>query len=178
MVSGIGCKQTPSWETQFSAEEVAKKREEFWDTRVEGNLEVWQVLRQALGEEPSQAESIINAAGLKMPGGLIMQVYDSLGQRYCLPPFVINEPLRYGTEKKLEPLKTSEKYLDFIIRSCKREDFKAKVSNYLSVKELKDMYGNLEARLFFNGKELVDSACLGHYNIENGVVVQALISNH
>lgn len=35
--SGKGCKKTPAWEIDCSKEEVQKKIEEFWDTRVEGN---------------------------------------------------------------------------------------------------------------------------------------------
>jgi Ubiquitin-binding domain len=38
---GEGIKRTNKYTTRLSREEVIQKREEFWETRIEGRLESW-----------------------------------------------------------------------------------------------------------------------------------------
>lgn len=42
---GIGLKRLPGYISNITLEELEKKREEFWTSRVEGNKEVWELLR-------------------------------------------------------------------------------------------------------------------------------------
>jgi hypothetical protein len=49
---GEGIKKCPCWESLISEEELIKKRQEFWDTRVEGDKNVWKTIKAVI-EEPS-----------------------------------------------------------------------------------------------------------------------------
>jgi hypothetical protein len=51
---GEGIKKVPQWECLVTAEELEKKREEFWNTRVEGDKNVWYTIRAVI-EEPNNA---------------------------------------------------------------------------------------------------------------------------
>ena len=68
--SGDGIKKCPCWECLVPKEELLKKREEFWNTRVEGDKNVWNTIKAVI-EEPNavQAEAYITAAGLKLAAG-------------------------------------------------------------------------------------------------------------
>lgn len=59
-----------------------------------------------------------------MPNSLLMIVYDDLGNRYELPPFILNEPLSYGTGEELPDLNTGEmsKKLSLTLRSVAFKD--------------------------------------------------------
>ena len=48
--AGKDFRTTPAWETTATREEVERKRKEFWDTRVEGDLRVWETLRNIMNE--------------------------------------------------------------------------------------------------------------------------------
>lgn len=85
---------------------MAKERAEFFDTRVTGRSEVWQTLHAAIQQlwEPvpqateedealATAQSILSAAEISLPtGNLVNGVYDSLGNYYQLPEWVVSDP--------------------------------------------------------------------------------------
>ena len=58
---------------QLTLEELARMRDEFYDTRVTGRREVWGVLRLAVetmeNGDLATAQEIINAAGITIPTG-------------------------------------------------------------------------------------------------------------
>ncbi|KAK5634476.1 hypothetical protein RRF57_010189 [Xylaria bambusicola] len=90
------------------------QRTEFFDTRVTGRPEVWQVIhaalevlweadiRRAAGIEPIDddgagglvtAQGILKAAEVTLPtGDLSNGVYDSLGNYYALPEWIVSDP--------------------------------------------------------------------------------------
>mmetsp|Transcript_18184 Transcript_18184/g.32593 ORF Transcript_18184/g.32593 Transcript_18184/m.32593 type:complete len:223 (+) Transcript_18184:115-783(+) len=182
---GEGCKRTPGWITNKSQAYVEKKRSEFWDTRVTGSQKVWEILRAAIAEEnTTRAEDLVESAGIYMPNGLLMIVYDSDGTRYDLPPYVINEPLEYGTfdsSPRLSEL-SIEKSVNLTFRHALKGDKRLSISNYSAVKELKEKYlglmslvGDTKLRLFYNGQELMDDNKLGNYEVKDNTVVQVLI---
>ena len=71
---GEGFKKTRAWETQATKSQIKAKREEFWNTRVEGQPEVWQTLRCAVEEpDPATAEAIMSAIGVKIVNNMITQ---------------------------------------------------------------------------------------------------------
>mmetsp|Transcript_18183 Transcript_18183/g.32591 ORF Transcript_18183/g.32591 Transcript_18183/m.32591 type:complete len:121 (+) Transcript_18183:436-798(+) len=119
-----------------------------------------------------------------MPNGLLMIVYDSDGTRYDLPPYVINEPLEYGTfdsSPRLSEL-SIEKSVNLTFRHALKGDKRLSISNYSAVKELKEKYlglmslvGDTKLRLFYNGQELMDDNKLGNYEVKDNTVVQVLI---
>ena len=71
--TGEGIKKCPCWECLIPQEDLVKKREEFWNTRIEGDRQVWHTIKAAI-DEPNlqQAETYIKAAGLKLASGNLL----------------------------------------------------------------------------------------------------------
>ncbi|OMJ70894.1 hypothetical protein SteCoe_31031 [Stentor coeruleus] len=183
LVSGKGCKKTPAWQTTMTKEEIDIKIKEFWDTRVEGNPMVWQVLQQACAEpEPEKAEDLVKAYNLTLNNGLLQQTYDERGYRYDLPPFVINLAVKYGETKIIAraPVQVKAENIELILRAAGLTDYKVNTKTNETVKNIKGkflVHAKLQkdVRLFFNGRELKDDSLLGHCNVPNGVVIQVFI---
>ncbi|GAP91745.1 putative ubiquitin domain protein [Rosellinia necatrix] len=98
----------------WSRADLDMQRTEFFDTRVTGRAEVWQVIRAALetmweadirraaGVQSTDdddtgglatAQGILRAAEVTLPtGDLSNGVYDSLGNYYVLPEWVVSDP--------------------------------------------------------------------------------------
>ncbi|KAI8963003.1 hypothetical protein F5Y11DRAFT_321078 [Daldinia sp. FL1419] len=98
----------------WTRSQLDTERADFFDTRVTGRAEVWQVLKAALevlweadlarttGSEREEddgtggiatAQSILKAAEVTLPtGDLSNGVYDSLGNYYALPEWVVCDP--------------------------------------------------------------------------------------
>ncbi|KAH8697351.1 putative ubiquitin domain protein [Talaromyces proteolyticus] len=77
--------------------QLAKEREEFWDTRVTGRSEIWDALRAAIsllcGGETDTAQGIIDAAGITVPTGDFCEgCYDENGVLYRLPQCIVSDP--------------------------------------------------------------------------------------
>jgi len=45
--AGRGCRQTAAWFTEATREEVERKKLEFWETRVQGDVNQWAALKAA-----------------------------------------------------------------------------------------------------------------------------------
>lgn len=182
--SGKGCRQTAAWFTDATPEEVAAKRVEFWDTRVQGDPSHWAALKAACEAIDSgalhtaTAEAIVKASGLTMQQGYILVCYDELGVKYELPPFVINEPTSYGQPK--EEVKTPDRpgqSVSITVRSVHRPDVTVTINTNETGKKLKSLYAEAAKpagpqRMFFNGVELKDGAFLT--SLSAGVVVTAM----
>lgn len=80
--------------TPITAAELARRREDFWDTWTDGRRETREVLRLIVSvADPATAQAISDDAGLRIPtGNLVDGVCDAYGNIYRLPPFVISEP--------------------------------------------------------------------------------------
>ena len=182
--AGRGCRQTAAWLTEATREEVAKKIEEFWETRVQGDPNQWGALKAACEAADTgkayldTAEAIVKASGLTMHQGYIMVCYDELGFKYELPPFVINEPTEYGEAKedKVVPVALAMP-LDLTVRSAKRPEVAVHINSNQTGKDLKAAYRSAAhaegpIRLFFNGREVKDNGYL--CSLSSGVVVQAM----
>ncbi|KAI0447130.1 ubiquitin domain-containing protein [Xylaria telfairii] len=98
------------------------QRTEFFDTRVTGRPEVWQVVRTALevmwesdirraaGVEPVDddgvgglitAQGLLKAAEVTLPtGDLSNGVYDSLGNYYPLPEWIVSDPTNVAQDSR------------------------------------------------------------------------------
>ncbi|KAF7562043.1 hypothetical protein G7046_g2088 [Stylonectria norvegica] len=93
---------------------LALERAEFFDTRVTGRPEVWQTIHAALEVlwEPSNPESqndgsnglstaqmILSAAEISLPtGDLANGVYDSLGNYYQIPEWIVCDPQKVAED--------------------------------------------------------------------------------
>ncbi|KAI1322472.1 ubiquitin domain-containing protein [Xylariaceae sp. FL0255] len=113
------------WEADrpWTRNDLDIQRAEFFDTRVTGRQEIWQVLKSALellyesdsyrdvGETDASesllatAQGILIAAEVTLPtGDLVNGAYDSLGNYYALPKWVVSDPKNLtedsGAQKK------------------------------------------------------------------------------
>lgn len=77
--------------------QLAREREEFFDTRVTGRPEVWAALRAAVtllrDADLETTQGIIDAAGVTVPtGDLCEGCYDENGVLYRLPQCIVSDP--------------------------------------------------------------------------------------
>ena len=96
-----------SKDRRWTKRQLAREREDFFDTRVTGRPEVWQTIHAALRVlwEPSgvdddgteglnTAQTILSAAEISLPtGNLSNGVYDALGNYYALPEWIVCDPI-------------------------------------------------------------------------------------
>ena len=127
------------------------------------------------------AKAMVEAAGLRMLQGSLILCTDSLGTRYELPVYVINEAEEYGKEPELPalPVDQTREELDFTIRSQQRGDIKVHTHSLATGKDVKTLYVQQTGapnppRLFFNGREIGDSMRLAQRRVTSGVVIQAM----
>lgn len=95
-----------SKDRQWTKRDLERERRDFFDTRVTGRPEIWQTLHAALqvlwdptGQEDdgsdglNMAQTILSAAEISLPtGNLANGVYDSLGNYYPLPEWIVCDP--------------------------------------------------------------------------------------
>ena len=89
--------RAPKWNSDepMSGEDLERKREEFWDTApyYGGNEECWGILKAAVeAGSMSETNSILVAAGMTCPSGVLTETYDALGYKYELPLYVLTKP--------------------------------------------------------------------------------------
>lgn len=113
----------------WTREQLDTERADFFDTRVTGRAEVWQVLRAALevlwdadvaarasaGDDDdgfvglATAQSILRAAEVTLPtGDLSNGAYDALGNYYALPEWIVCDPVNVAEEGNMERKKGDE----------------------------------------------------------------------
>lgn len=92
----------------WTRQQLDNERADFFDTRVTGRPEIWQTIRAALdvmqdsgsqgssegeSEGLATAQTILSAAEISLPtGNLANGVYDSLGNYYQLPEWIVSDP--------------------------------------------------------------------------------------
>ncbi|KAK2609064.1 hypothetical protein QQS21_002434 [Conoideocrella luteorostrata] len=97
-----------STDRRWTRGQLDSERLEFFDTRVTGRPEIWQAIRAAVDilregdlrgsgddciEELATAQSILSAAEISLPtGDLANGAYDSFGNYYQLPQWVVSDP--------------------------------------------------------------------------------------
>ncbi|KAI1205200.1 uncharacterized protein F4807DRAFT_443843 [Annulohypoxylon truncatum] len=113
----------------WTRSQLDTERADFFDTRVTGRPEVWQVLKATLevlweadgnlsnrresgdGEEGgalATAQSILKAAEVTLPtGDLSNGVYDALGNYYALPEWIVCDPVNVTEESNVKRSKSN-----------------------------------------------------------------------
>ncbi|KAH8598828.1 hypothetical protein B0O99DRAFT_614268 [Bisporella sp. PMI_857] len=94
----------------WTREKLDKERVDFFDTRVTGNIYIWQAIRSALevlwegGDAMDEdgglntAQQIIDAAGINLPTGYLHKgAYDETGIKYEIPIYIVNDPRDIAT---------------------------------------------------------------------------------
>ncbi|KAI9766067.1 MAG: hypothetical protein M1840_006774 [Geoglossum simile] len=104
------------WTAQrsWTREQLNREREEYFDTRVTGRPETWSAIRMAvdaMADDLDTAQTILDAAGITIPtGDLIQGAYDEFGSYYTVPEHCLSDPLNMATTP--EPTMSSLKIPD------------------------------------------------------------------
>jgi hypothetical protein len=53
---GTGIKKTKAYISDIPEEKLLKKREEYWETRTEGDTEIWNILKMCCNEDMSESK--------------------------------------------------------------------------------------------------------------------------
>ena len=187
--TGEGVKWTPSYAWKVNVEALQQFRIEFWNTRTQGNADIWNVLRNAIAADPADAEAIIKATGLNAHAGIMTLIFDEHKFPYRIPIAWINDPIEF--------LPNEAARLDFIekpkeelfegmkIRSIGEDDYEFNTSNYTLISELKVQFldeinlsdHDLDKWVFlFSGKKIDDQLPLySIFNLQTGYVLQCMI---
>ena len=98
---GKDLRRTNAYISRIPLEMIKKRREEFWETRIEAVKSTWEALRFACeSDELETSLALLNAAGVKLFQKNLQMSYDKENFRYDIPIFVINDPSSYIEEKK------------------------------------------------------------------------------
>lgn len=185
--TGEGIKQTPAWQATITRAQLQAKRDEFWRSQTSGRRHVWMTIRQACEADNATAATLLQLAEITLEGNSLMVCYDRNKNRYEVPPFVINDPVKLSDaepkRKGLKKKEMKEKEIKLKLRNMTTHaETEFQIHNTSQISDLKKMYldsvkDNFSGtvRLFFGGKELKDEATLASYSIGESMVVQVFL---
>lgn len=188
---GEGIKRTEAFTIDLTEDQYAHWKEQFWETRVEGLEWVWKVLKEAVELDQKEAKELLLNKGIKPDDRLGLKMsYDEKGRSYVLPPAMINEPVGFGEDKEkamLEKVEVPDEEKDLVLtlrNASKFDDEEIEISDASTVTELKEKYAELQdvddikkIRILYYGKELKDDYNLYHYDINEEIILIAVV-NH
>lgn len=150
-MTGEGIKRTEAFTVDLTEDQYKKWKDQFWETRAEGSEWVWNILREAVDLQASEAKELLKSNGIKYESRLGLKMcYDETGKSYVLPPAIINEPVGFGEDlekKKLDQIEApkDDKTLTLTLRcASKFEDDEIEISDHSTVVELKEAYADLK----------------------------------
>ena len=184
---GKGLKRMKGYISNKTLEELIKIRQDFWSSRIEGDKEIWNLLKNICNDnslKENDIKEILKVSEIIPYKNCINIVYDSKGFLYEIPNYCINLPLRYEIDViENDKKKPKEEKINITIRYF-RNEIKILISNWKSVLDLKNeilklnQYKNVNIeriKLFFGGKELNKDKELWFYNFINKSICQMLI---
>jgi len=185
---GVGMRETFAFKSKIPEPELKKKRQEYWETRVEGKARMWLALKSACEANDAEAVGFLRAAGLKLVNKSLQMAYDSHGDKYDVPIFCINEPKLYDVPKETKFDKSDVKKATITVKlRCAgfTKDIEEKLDTDLPVESLKLLFLEksklnenpevTDARLFYEGKELKPSHIVGEYGVQDDRVITVFI---
>jgi hypothetical protein len=167
-----------------SKEELERWREEFWETRTQGNPEVWMVIRQAIENTAEDAAAILWASDVSTYTGSMVLCMDRDKNPYRVPICVINEPYSYwptAQERNAMKEKPEElNYEDIKIRTYGSTDKIYTLSNYMGIQELikkykEDLDIKNDVLLIYDGQIMRQDFCLFNFRLDDQMVIQAMV---
>lgn len=180
---GKGLKRMKGYISNIPENELKKKREAFWGTRIEGNKQTWNFLKEICEMPPGEEtnlDAMLQAYDLTPYKNCINVSYDALGGLYEIPNYCIHDPMVYNLPEDNKK-KPEEKRIKFKARHGAKI-LKLKSSNYSSVKKTKMSVAKKigttydKIRMFFSGKEMKNDMQLWNYNVVNDVVIMVMVS--
>lgn len=186
---GEGIKKMKGYVCYIEKDDLDKKRNDFWSSRFEGNVEVWELLRQLCTGEMNSDEikDILDGAGLSTYAGCINVVYDTQGNLYEIPNYCIHDPSEWDI-LKYKIKKPDEESLIVKLRYICEEN-EINISNLTQILALKQglvkavKFGNYEPgtidpdriRLFHRGKEMKDNDYIYMHNVNKNADLMMMI---
>ena len=181
---GKGLKRMKGYISIVPKDELEKRRIAFWETRVEGDPQVWTFLKELIdlpeGEEENM-KAMLEANEITPLRKCINVTYDKEGEVYEIPNYCINEPISFDCPE-MHLKKPAKKEVVFHVRKGAQQ-VKIKAHNTTLVEKVKsnirqkwEINEDKNIRLFFRGKEMKDGKELWIYNIEDDCVVLLLCS--
>ena len=175
---GKGLRRMKGYISIVSKEELEKRRIAFWGTRIEGDSQVWNFLKELcelpIGEEKNM-KAMLEANEITPLQKCINVTYDKAGEVYEIPNYCINEPFAYDLPET-HVKKPNRKIINFHVRKGAKQ-IKIKSPNTTPIEKIKSNIANKiqkkeeDIRMFFGGKELKNGNELWKYNIDDDCVV-------
>ena len=129
---GKGLKKMKGYISTVPKNELIKKREEFWSSRVEGDSQVWNFLKEVCelpeGEEEN-IQAILEANEITPLKNCLNITYDREGVLYEIPNYCINDPVGYDLPEM--HLKKPEK--KFICFHARKGTTQVKIKTYNTI---------------------------------------------
>ena len=175
---GKGLRRMKGYKSIVSKEELEKMRKAFWETRIEGDIQVWNYLKylcELPRSEEKNIKAMLQANEITPLLKCINVTYDKNGAVYEIPNYCINDPVEYDLPE-MHIKKPKNKEIAFFARKGTKQ-IEIKLNNNDFVEKLKKIVGTKfkinenEVRLFFGGKELKNGNELWKYNVENECVI-------
>lgn len=96
---------------QWTRSELVRERQEFFDTRVTGHVEIWATLRSVIDlladGDIATAQSILDAAAITVPtGDLKNGAYDEAGNLYQMPEHIVSDPTNLVLDQEIKKTET------------------------------------------------------------------------
>lgn len=185
----------PKWssETAITRGALVSKRDEFWETApmFEGRKEIWDALKNAVEaiEESdfSLAQSIIEAAAIKVPNGTLSETYDELGTKYQVPIYCLAPPENLIKEDDSSSKSSfSHKHGNKVTVRIRISDHNEKTCDLVVNEE--ELISSAKARAaekfgivgsqrwFCKGRIISDSMTVKRCKIPEGFVIQVIVS--
>mmetsp|Transcript_21575 Transcript_21575/g.39464 ORF Transcript_21575/g.39464 Transcript_21575/m.39464 type:complete len:221 (-) Transcript_21575:39-701(-) len=185
--AGEGVKRTKAWQSTITKEQLDAARSEFWRTRRVGRRHVWATIKSAVEADAATAALLLNMQEITIENNCMSVCTDNTGQRYDIPIFIINDPVKFvipGQKKKKAPSPPKNESVTIKIRAMPlQKETKLQFETGKRVVELKQAFlasdnavGDMTTlKLYFAGRELKDDDALNTYCVKNDMVVQALV---
>ena len=180
---GCGLRRMKAFKSPVSKEELKQRREAFWGTRIEGDAQIWQFLKELCELPINEDENIkpmLEANEITPLKNCLNVTFDRAGEVYEIPNYCINEPYSYDLPES-HMKRPEKKKISFHGRRG-GEQFKIKTENYTKVDSIRKNIGKKFQkdvsciRLFFRGKEMKDGNELWQYNVQDEDVIIIMCS--
>lgn len=168
-----------------SKEELERYRKEFWESRVQGNSEVWMTIKQCIDSSPEDAEAILRAWEVVTYTGSLVLCIDKFKMTYRVPVCVINEPESYWpTEEERMASKERPEEIQFKgikIRTVGQQDKEYDLSSYMTIAELISKYLDdmglplRRALLIYDGRVMNKELPLYCFRLDDNMVIMSMI---
>ncbi len=179
---GTGIKRIKAYISKIPESELKKRRNEFWETRIEGNSDIWNFLREICenkDSDDSDIKAFLEVNDIIPYKNCINVTYDGKGFLYEIPNYCIQDPFLYDLPKEDKNKPKIENIIIFVWKEGNL--IKIKESNYLNIGELKKILSENfkcsydKIRLFFGGKEMKNDKELWYYNVTSECTIMSMV---